>query len=386
MRGSKIHVRMACIAQAIKMVRVLLVSGSSPPAPCGVGDYTFRLAESLESLGDVEAAILTSASVPRTPAKDGVQVFPIVADWRLRGLFQVVRFLRLWKPDIVHVQFPTQGYQDRVMPSLIPLAARVLGIRTVQTWHEGFSRSRVFRLIFQLAAASRQIVVRSNFTETTHPSLRWAVRLANPDFVANASSIPRARFSDEERISIRRTLLDGQTRLIVFFGFLYPAKGVDLLFEIADAHTDRLVIAGAAIEGSSYFEQLKALATSERWNNHVKFEGFVSPERAALLLAAADAVILPFRQGGGEWNTSIHSAVLNGAFVITTSSNPVGFDERTNIYYAHVNDVADMRAALALHGGRRRNFVTNGHEDDSEWRAIARRHRKIYAELRRPGA
>jgi glycosyltransferase involved in cell wall biosynthesis len=362
------------------MIRVLLVSGSAPPAPCGVGDYTYKLAQSLGSIGKIETAILTSTTVPAEAATGGVLVVPFVANWRLLQIGQIARFIKRWKPNVVHVQYPTQGYGHGAMPYLIPLLARFLGVRTVQTWHEGFRRRDILKLLVHLSAASRQIVVRSNFIDLVHPSLRWAVRYAKPSFIANASAIPRAHCSEEEVISAKRGLLQGQRRLIVFFGFLYPAKGVELLFEIADPQTDHLVIAGPADEGS-YLEKLRLLAMSTQWQGRVTFTGFVSPERAALLLAAADAVILPFRQGGGGWNTSIHSAVLNDAFVITTASKPTGYDETTNVYYAHTDDVVEMRSALARYCGRRPNFTRGEGQDAGEWAIIARKHYQIYADL-----
>jgi glycosyltransferase involved in cell wall biosynthesis len=364
------------------MIRVLLVTGSVPPAPCGVGDYTFRLAQSLAAMGQVEIAILTGSSILVAEKTPGVLVFDLVASWKLHQIGRVARFLNRWKPDIVHVQYPTQGYGRGLLPSAIPLLARIRGARTVQTWHEGFSRRDAFKLLIQLSAGSRQIVVRSNFTELVHPSLRWPIaRFSKLSLIANASAIPRALCTEEERASVTRSLLQGQRRLIVFFGFLYPPKGAELLFEIADPETDHLVIAGPAEEDSAYLNKLKQLAGSPSWEGRVTFTGFVSPERASLILAAADAVILPFRQGSGPWNTSIHSATLNGTFVITTSSELTGYDETTNVYYARPDDVTDMRSALALYCGRRIDFSERAERDRDDWGTIARKHYQIYANL-----
>jgi glycosyltransferase involved in cell wall biosynthesis len=381
MWGPKIYFRLAGVAQEARMIRVLLVTGSVPPAPCGVGDYTFKLAQSLAGLGKIETAILTGNPVSASEKANAVPVFTLVASWKLRGAGQVVRFLNQWEPDIVHVQYPTQGYGRGLLPSLIPLLARMRGVRSVQTWHEGFSRRDAFKLLIQLSAGSQPVVVRSNFIELVHPILRWPVKLSGPSLIPNASAIPRARCTEEELRLIKRSLLQGQQRLIVFFGFLYPPKGTELLFEVADPETDHIVIAGPADEGSPYLGKLKQLAGGPSWKGRVTFTGFVSPERASLILAAADAVILPFRQGSGPWNTSIHSATLNEAFVITTSSNPSGYDRTANVYYAHPDDVTDMRSALALHCGRRINFCKRETTDRDDWDVIARKHHQIYAHL-----
>jgi glycosyltransferase involved in cell wall biosynthesis len=363
------------------MIRVLLVTGSVPPAPCGVGDYTFKLAQSLTALGKVETAIMTGPCASAAEKGQDPLILTPVASWKLHQTGHVVRILKKWMPDVVHVQYPTQGYGRGLLPSIIPLLARFSGAKTVQTWHEGFARRDAIRLFFKISARSRQIVVRSNFFDLVHPVLRWPIRkLGKPTLIANASAIPRANCSEEELSSAKRSLLQGQQRLIVFFGFLYPPKGAEQLFEVADPETDHIVISGPADDGSPYLEKLKLLAESAAWKGRVTFTGFVSPERASVILAAADAVVLPFREGSGPWNTSIHSATLNGAFVITTCTNTIGYDEKSNVYYARPDDVPDMRSALALYHGRRNSpFEPAGGIDD--WQIIAQKHYEIYADL-----
>jgi glycosyltransferase involved in cell wall biosynthesis len=381
MRRTPIYVRLAGSSQETPLTRVLFVAGTVPPAPCGVGDYTFKLAESLDSMDEVETAILTGVDARVAEETSGVSIFPVLRSWRLREAGHVIRFLRFWKPDIVHVQYPTQGYGRGLLPYIVPLTARILGVRSVQTWHEGFALRQVFKLLFQLSAGSGKVVVRGNFLDLVHPWLRWGLQHCRLSFIASASAIPRANISREALLHERQLLLQGQRRLIVFFGFLYPPKGVELLFEIADPLTDQLVIAGPSESDSPYLAKLKLLASSATWHDKVTFTGFLPPERAAVLLAACDAVILPFRQGGGHWNTSIHSATLNGCFVITTSTDATGYDEQYNVFFARPDDLSEMRRALALYGKRRDDFNLRGDEVRDQWEIIAEKHYRIYRDL-----
>ena len=114
----------------------------------------------------------------------------------------------------------------------------------------------------------------------------------------------------------------------------------------------------------------------------VNFAGFLPPEELADLIAISDAVILPFRLGGGEWNTSIHGAVANRAYVITTSKDRQGFDVQTGVHYAPIDDVGDMKSALAL-APQRRPPLGAGRlgADVDAWRSIARTHFDIYQRL-----
>jgi hypothetical protein len=86
----------------------------------------------------------------------------------------------------------------------------------------------------------------------------------------------------------------------------------------------------------------------------VAVTGFLPPVETAKLLAVADAVVLHFRDGGGEWNSSLHGASVQGTFVLTNSLETQGYDEDANINYALPGDVPSMQRALRQYSGRRR--------------------------------
>src|SRR5256885_4840285 len=88
-------------------LRVLMVTGSFPPAPCGVGDYTSLLANSLNELHRVSVRLLTSAGQPLPD--DPVWVARKVPAWTEKHLEPYRRLLTTYEPDIVHLQYPTQG-------------------------------------------------------------------------------------------------------------------------------------------------------------------------------------------------------------------------------------------------------------------------------------
>jgi glycosyltransferase involved in cell wall biosynthesis len=115
------------------------------------------------------------------------------------------------------------------------------------------------------------------------------------------------------------------------------------------------------------------------WAGKVTVTGFLPTEDVGRILAMADAVALPFRNGGGRWNTSVHSALVQGTFVLTTSYEQHGYFPSENIYYGRPGDVADMRQALRLYLGHRNNeaavnqYIT--------WESIADRHKALYQNL-----
>lgn len=357
-------------------MRILLVTGSFPPMRCGVGDYCLQLANALAVDASVQVGVVTSTLATGAEVNDGVEVFPVINRWTILEAQRIVKVIKSWAPDVVHIQYPSQGYREGFLPWVLPLIAFIMGKKIVQTWHEGYSRRDAPRLILKAIVPSCLVFVRPRYVESLHPQLRWVLWRKKTEFIPNASAIPRADLDLDQLSEIKQLYAKGQKRLVAFFGFVYPHKGVDLLFEIADPASDHIVIAGPIDASSIYGKEILRKASAEAWRGKVTIAGFLLPKDAASLLACADAVVLPFRTGGGEWNTSIHGAVLNGTFVITTSLVENGFSKKRNVYYANVDHVLEMKAALEKYGGRKRDRDFSF--DQGGWVEIANRHYLMY--------
>lgn len=360
-------------------MRVLLVTGSFPPMRCGVGDYTYSLAEALAVDPDIHVGVLTSISGGEMSKAAGIEVFPVTKNWSFFEALKVIKTILHWSPDIVHVQYPTQGYGNGFLPWVLPMISFLMGKKVVQTWHEGYGRRDALKLFLKSVVPGGLVFVRSQYEKNLHPHLRWALWKKKTVLIPNASAIPRVDLDERETDALKKKYLKKQKRLVVFFGFVYPHKGVELLFEIADPASDQIVIAGEIAEEGVCRHEIMRRASTESWSGKVTITGFLPVADVAALLAVADAVILPFRSGGGEWNTSIHGAVLNGAFVITTSLTQKGYDKKRNVYFAKVDDIQEMRSALAVYAGTRREYHAD--IDRDEWRQIADKHRALYESL-----
>ena len=275
--------------------------------------------------------------------------------WTMKDAPSAIREIERGAPDIVHIQYPTQEYRDGSLPSLLPLIAFSMGRRIAQTWHETYLRREALGLFLKAIVPSRLFVIRPKYyEELLHSNLRWALWGKHAKFIPNASMIGVASLDSEARERVRAKYLDGQKRLIVFFGFLYPHKGVEQLFEICNPATDRIVITGEINVVPDYCAKIMQRIASPPWHGKVTMAGFLPPGDIAELLASADAVVFPYRFGGGEWNTSLHGAVLNGAFVIHTSRHATGYDPKRNTYSARIDDIEEMRVALQRYAGTRR--------------------------------
>ncbi len=347
---------------------------------CGVGDYTAHLAQALRERADLELLVLTSR-LPDSAAQDPAWLCRIMPSWRIEALPQYLAAAREFRPDIVHLQYPTQGYRVATGPILIPMLARLrLGASVVETWHEFPPRSLTKETIamWGLAASAQAVIyVRPDYPKHVSGMLARVLGSAPLRFIPNASVIPTVQISPAERSALREKLGCDDRQIISFFGFAHPNKGVDQLFRIADPEKHHLLLIGELLESNPYHQQLRELAGSDRWRGKVTITGFVDPDRAARLLAVSDAAVFPFSGGGGVWNSSLHAATLQGTFVITTSTERNGCDAGQNIYYARPGAIEEMRAALGHHAGAR----VPARESQDGWADIARRHAEIYEAL-----
>jgi len=163
----------------------------------------------------------------------------------------------------------------------------------------------------------------------------------------------------------------------VYFGFVSYPKGIERLFEIADPTRHHIVLVCDLDHGDSYHRSILNRMRQPDWERCASITGFLPVDQLARLIAAADAVVLPFREGGGVWNTSIHGVMAQGTFLLTTSREAHGYDFNKNIYFATPADLDDMRNALEKFAGRKNaNFSPN-----KSWKEIAEEHVRLYRKL-----
>lgn len=373
MGWQEIHLRLACPPE--NRMRVLLVSGSYPPMPCGVGDYTAQLAKALARRGDATAAVLTGIAAEGTAGED-IELFPVMRAWSIGEAPSIVGRIRRWRPDVVHIQYPTHYYRE--IQWVLPMLARIANGPVVQTWHEYYS-SRSWPGILNAALPGGLVVVRPNYMEKMPGWYRWLIRHKEFRFIPNASSIPAVRLTEDERAAARSGVGADGVGLIAYFGFASPAKGIEAIFEIADPQRHRIALICDLAAAEAYQASILALANRGDWAGKVVVTGFLPPEEAGRLLATADAVVFPFRDGGGEWNSSLHGATAQGTFVLTTSREQRGYNAGKNIYYAMPGDLEEMRQALSEHLGTR--IRTAEETPATRWNTIADSHMELYRAL-----
>jgi glycosyltransferase involved in cell wall biosynthesis len=356
-------------------MRILLIAGMYPPAMCGVGDYTVHLAQALAVHQHASIGLLTHKSI--NPLDSTVSPVYFDGEWSWRSLRSVWRSLRQWKPDVVHMQYPSLGYRRSLAPILLAFMVWLSQARLVVTLHEPLKWLSLPWFVAFAFCSQAVIYVRHNYLSLLPAPQAWYLQRKLHRLILNASPLPTSTLSVEQRAVLRNTLVKEKKRLLVFFGFIFPQKGIELLLEVIDPATDQLVLVGASPDADFNTQLLEKIQTRKLLAN-VTMTGVLAAEQAADVLACADAVVLPFLLGAGSWNTTVHAAMAQGTVVITTTldTTPEHQPEK-NLFFAKIQDAEAMRKLLALHAGKKVHPIS----PQMEWELIAQEHLKVYSQL-----
>lgn len=364
---------------ALTARKVLMVTGSYPPMMCGVGDYTAELVDQLRLRG-VDVRVLTTAS-HQTDIEGKNWIKRIIPEWTFPNYRLFLDEVRSFAPDIVHIQDPTQGYDYATSPMLMVLLSRLLHpMSIIWTWHEHppakLNKRYAMHILMSLLSKAI-IVVRPTYKDHVNWLLSLFLFKKPFELIPNASIIPKITLAPQEIENARNDICGAGKKIIVYFGFIYPNKGVERLFEILDPETHHLVLVGHINPNDPYHQTINQLAAQPAWAGNVTCTGFVSPKEAGRYIKIADAVILPYVEGGGTWNTSLHAATLQGTFVITTSTIEAGYKADENIFYARPDDISAMSDALTIYCGTKKDVSMI----DDPWNKIADDHLHIYSQF-----
>jgi glycosyltransferase involved in cell wall biosynthesis len=361
-------------------MRILLVCGSFPPMRCGVGDYTSMLADALGRRAGVDVAVLTSKGTSPPRPDVPYRFLAVEEGWRFSDFPVTVRTIRGWSPDVIHFQYPAKGYGP--LQWVLPTLFRAMGYPIYVTLHEYFGeKDKGTRLsaalnLPNIVAARGIAVTREDYASLIPPSYARAMRRKYVKHIPIGASVPTCVVGEAEREAIRNRFASSLFSLVSFFGFVSPNKGVDDIFRIADPEFHHIVLLSELDSANPLHARILALATTPPWKGRVSVTGFLPADEIARILACSDSVLLPFRNGSSLGNSTLHAAVSQGTFTLTTSLTRRGYDPSLNAYFAAPGDIRGLSAALLRYSGKRvprpSDFV------DREWDRIAEDHERFY--------
>ena len=312
-------------------MRLLFVS-SYPPERDGIGAYCAFMRGELVAQGHEVAVIAARASVGAPDEVIGS--LPSLAGI---GFPALLRSVRAFAPDLVHVQFAVATYGG-LLPSLVRVIDRLRreGLSVVITMHEVTRDTESLRaagraLYRTMARRADQIIVH---TEAARRALDGQLggRQVPVQVIAHPrAELPPAGIDADE---LRRRLRLRDDRVVLAFGFIDVDKGLGDLFAAAALLSAagklggiRVVVAGAVrrrfgalrvfeLRDILHLRRLKRAVVRHGLAGQVLFVGFVPGREVRAWFELATISVLPYRRSEQSGVASLASAA--GSPLLTT--------------------------------------------------------------------
>lgn len=330
--------------------KILFVTGSYPPDVCGVGDYSKKLYESL----NVESNIL--------------ELF-YKEKWGIKHIFSYLKEIRSKKTDIIHFQYPTEGYGYSILPLLLMLfLPKKKLIITIHELSNRTFKARIFTLLM-LFFNNRIIVtneIEYNFLK------KIPVLKSKHIFIINIGSNISSSKNHLKDFSKRKYDL-------AYFGHIRPTKGLESFISVSKTLdlTKKCVIIGQNLNKyQSYLQELQPKS------DNLSYILNGSEKETAENLCDCKIVYLPFPDGVSSRRGSLMAAALNGCIIVTTYSE----DKITNDFFSQycylVNNEIEAKAVIEKLLSEKESLST---KDTSKlmsmfsWEEIAKKHLEVYS-------
>ena len=301
-----------------------------PPRHCGIGDYAFDLVSHLASDKALELRVVTYPDGVATEVipSDVVAIRRILSTRPSRA--DLARAVSEFSPDVVHLQSSTFLHP----PPVNRAVRKADGAPLITTVHDTPRSWRVFYTIPSLRGvyrASSRLVVHS---ARVGDVLQRFHHIPSEKILRIPHGVDTRRYRpDAERPETRATFGLERKRVVLFFGFLRPGKGLETLLrawsKVGPAVPDAvLVLAGGSPTGArrygllhdegTYPQELSVLARTLNVDRQTIFTGYVPDAQVPGLLAAAEVIVLPYDANEAQ-SGPFHKALSTGRAVVATA-------------------------------------------------------------------
>ncbi|MCB0163213.1 MAG: glycosyltransferase family 4 protein [Anaerolineae bacterium] len=338
------------------MLTTTFLTGEYPPMQGGIADYTANLASHLIHYNVQPSILIThrwqeinQSLIAQSPNLQSL-VYPTLPNWGWRCWPAITQFLNQHRPDILHIQYQAAAFDLGGWINWLPwyLKKRGQPTRLVTTFHDlriPYIFPKAGRLRWQsiLALARHSdavICTNREDLKTLQLELNLQPTLLHSSFSilhspfltviplgTNIEPQPPANF---DRTAWRQQYhTNDQSLLLAYFGFLNESKGGEELIEAVarlrqQGIDARLLFIGGDIGHAdptniAYAERVQAMITQHKLSEVVYRTGYVEQAEVSANLLAADAVVLPYRDGVSFRRTTLIAALRHGCPVVSTT-------------------------------------------------------------------
>lgn len=367
-------------------MKIAFISDQFPPAPNGVGDYTFHLGAALRQAG-LETSFLCREQ-KTVPLPDGLAVFPVVKTWNTACLPALLETLQTIGPDWIGLQYVPYGFHHLGMPLQLPYLLRTLrktGARIFITFHEVHIRRRGIKagIIGSVQREiARQMCRQADAVVTSIDFYRGLLYPFHSDIrvIPVGTNILPVRVEAEERDLRRQQFFPGKKLLLSTFGF----RNLTNLLQAVNVLNARGISAGLIVCGKT-----AGLTVSDP---DVFYTGYLPSDQIAAWLQCSDVFVLPdYRNVRDEGGACTKSSALAAAFSAGLPVIGVRGDmtnallrHKENIWLEQENSVRAFVSAiskLSEDESLRQKLREGGRilfEDYLSWACIARQYRQLF--------
>ncbi len=277
----------------------------------------------------------------RLAASSPPRVFAPLPNWGWRCWPGVVNHLKTHRPEVLHLQYQAAAFDLGGWVNWLPWYLKKRGQRPkiVTTFHDLrvpyiFPKAGAFRWRSMLALARySDAVICTNREDLgqlsralNQPPASPGSRLTLIPLGSNVEPQPPAAYN---RVEWRKKYqADEQTLLLAYFGFLNESKGGEELIEalalLRQQGLDaRLLLIGGDVGHAdptnvTYAQKVQALINQHNLAGVVYRTGYITLSEVSANLLAADAVVMPYRDGVSFRRTTLIAALRHGCPVVST--------------------------------------------------------------------
>ncbi len=349
------------------MTKVTFLTGEYPPMQGGIGDYTALLARHLQALG-IESSILISrkynkfqvsssefqvkASETRNPKPETrnqkpetqnpkpetqnpkPKIHPAVQDWGHNCWKDVKRHLTAHPTDVLHIQYQAAAFDLKGWLNWLPWYLRRWKQRPkiVVTFHDLripylFPKAGPlrWRSVLALAKYSDAVICTNAEDAAALRDYSWGVHVHQIPLGNNAPVNPPPGY---DRRAWRKKLGFGDDAFVLaYFGFLNESKGGEDLIAVLDALTQRgvnayLLMIGGDVGDSdprnaNYARRVRRMIEARGLIKRIRTTGYVDLPQVSAHLLAADAALMPYRDGVSFRRTTLIAVLSHGLPIIS---------------------------------------------------------------------
>jgi len=371
----------------MKRPHILHITSNYPPTPCGIGDYTQKLASELER-NNLKVSVLTRNQ--GTKSEDRFDVIKPVSGWNLFYTRQLWRAIEELAPDIIHLQYEPMSFRESFS---LPLALGVSKIPVVSTVHEvgeknnlqelrdGFFYDRCKHLIVNDQGCFERLLKFRKSTENRLTKIGVGSGILSfPEW-----SLEKYEFRRESREPFK----------LAYFGFFSESKGTEFLLRAVHLlnyqfkEEIRLVMVGAFFpQYNRYHKRLVQLTQELNLEKYVTFTGQLPEKDASQIIANCDLAVLPFSDGASPRRSSLQACLGLKMPVITTKGiyhDEAFVENKTAIFLPHLTSDELVRNILAIIREpvilQNLSCGADVFRENFTWTAIAEKHCAIYRQV-----